>query len=73
MAKPSFQSQQAMMTTKYTDKQRQANYKLRSVLAKLGIQSAFGGPLIFEPIDAILKSVTFDASKLVLWTKIPKN
>lgn len=51
-------------------------FKLLKMLQKLGIKSAFDaqagrghGALNVEPLDAILKSVTFDMTHLGKWPK----
>jgi hypothetical protein len=47
---------------------------LKHFLARMGIKSAMppviSKPLIFESLEATLRSVTFDMSKLVLWPSI---
>jgi hypothetical protein len=62
-----------MTTTKSTNKRR-AHNRLRELLKKLNIKSSSTLPsyLEIESLEATMKSVTFDASNLKLWPKIPK-
>ena len=60
------------MTTRYTDREVDkslASYKLRYLLHRLGVKSAGKGLLFIEDISTVMKSVTYDASNLVLWPK----